>query len=284
MSHISDQRGPQDTDSAQTIGERVLQQAVRLAQETFGSRLLAAYALGSLAHGGFSVHVSDVDLGLILRDPLEPADAQAINTLSQALKASGEPLADRLSVFWGSLATLSGEATGGRFPPLDRLDLKQWGRLLAGDDMRPLIPAPTLRDLVVGGATYALQTLATSAVTAELRNPVTLANAGVIKLTKRVLFPVRFLYSARTGEVGRNQSAVEHFTAVETGPAADLARAAYAWRGQPPDPADPSVLAVLEEGLLPLYRLFIDDYTDRLRQYGEAELVAAFGEWRGSIE
>jgi len=43
----------------QGSGENVLREAVRLAQDHWGDRLVAAYALGSLAHGGFSAYVSD---------------------------------------------------------------------------------------------------------------------------------------------------------------------------------------------------------------------------------
>jgi hypothetical protein len=68
--------------------------------------------------------------------------------------------------------------------------------------------------------------------------------------------------------------------AIETGPATDLARLAYTWRNDPPAPNDPTVLPALPSGLLPLYRLFIDDYTPRLRQYGEPDLAASLLEWQ----
>ncbi len=268
----------------QALGERVLADAARLAVETWGTRLVAAYALGSLAHGGFSVHVSDVDLGLILSDPLDAHDAQAVTALADTIKAGGAPLADRLSIFWGSPATLSGDAAGGRFPPLDRLDLKQYGRLLLGRDVRAQLPAPTQRELILAGASYALQTLSTPEVIAELQDPATLLRAGVRPLTKRVLFPVRFLYTARTGQIGRNQAAVEHLTAHESGPAADLARAALAWRDQPPDLGDPAVLDLLTAGLVPLYRIFLDEYAMRLQEYGEPEAARAFQEWRDHLD
>jgi hypothetical protein len=95
-----------------------------------------------------------------------------------------------------------------------------------------------------------------------------------------VLFPVRFLYTARTGQMGRNEAAVTHFTATETGPVADLARQGLAWREEPPDPNDPSVLAILERGLLPLYRLFVEEYAVRLGQEGELDRARAFEAWR----
>lgn len=277
-----DRQNPQrqSQQTQQDSGERVLESAVQLAADRWGPRLIAGYALGSLAHGGFSEHVSDVDLGLVLSDPLQAQDAPAIEALANTVKAGGAPLAERLSIFWGSLATLSGAATGGRFPPLDRLDLKQWGRLLVGQDMRAQLPVPARRELVIAGAEFALQVLSTPQVTAELRDPATLVIAGLIRLTKIVLFPVRLLFTARTGQIGRNEAAVEYFTVVETGPAADLARTGFTWREAPPDPSDPAMVDSLEKGLLPLYRLFLDEYIMRLRQYGELDLVHAFEEWR----
>jgi hypothetical protein len=55
------------------------------------------------------------------------------------VKASGSALDQRLSVFWGTPATLGGQRRGGRFPPLDRLDLLDYGRLLTGQGSRALI-------------------------------------------------------------------------------------------------------------------------------------------------
>ena len=76
------------------IGNAVLQAALTRAQVMFGDRLVAAYALGSLAHGGFSSHVSDVDLGLVLADPLGAADAEAVASLNAGVRVTGLPLAD----------------------------------------------------------------------------------------------------------------------------------------------------------------------------------------------
>jgi hypothetical protein len=268
----------------QESGEIVLREAVKLAANSWGSRLVAAYALGSLAHGGFSPHVSDVDLGLVLSAPLDDRDARVVDGVSNTVKANGALLADRLSIFWGSMATLCGTASGGRFPPLDRLDLKQFGRLLVGSDIRDQLLPPTWRELVISGADFALKGLSTTEVTAELRNPDKLVNAGVRKLTKRVLFPVRFLFTARTGQIGRNEAAVEYFIATESGPAADLVRKAFKWRDEPPDPSDDTVVEIVEKGLLPLYRLFINDYEGRLREYGEVDLARAFQEWRQRLD
>jgi hypothetical protein len=62
------------------------------------SRLMVSYALGSLAHGGFSPLVSDVDLGLILADPLRTIDRIAIRQMTHSLRSAGPTMCERLSV------------------------------------------------------------------------------------------------------------------------------------------------------------------------------------------
>jgi predicted nucleotidyltransferase len=260
-------------------GERLLAAAVQRAQRAWGERLVAAYALGSLAHGGFSA-ASDVDIGLVLSDPLDRQDAERVRGLSSSIAASRQPFADRLSVFWGSLATLSGASEGGRFPPLDRLDLKQYGRLLAGRDVRDALPAPTREELVIAAAEFALKRLGSDEVIAQLKDPDALTRSNPKTLTKLVLFPVRFLYTARTGEVGRNEAAVNHFAAGPERPASRLALMALAWRDAPPKPSDANAVAALASGLVPLYREFLSDHEPRLREYGRNDLAEAFVNWR----
>ena len=120
---------PETGDTA--IGEAVLDLALARAAKAFGPRLEAAYALGSLAHGGFSSLVSDVDLGLILADPLTAQDTKVIEDVGAQVREAGAPLADRLSVFWGSRTSrtrstssnekgrggAAGAATGGACAP-----------------------------------------------------------------------------------------------------------------------------------------------------------------------
>ena len=265
-------------------GERVLMHAVELARTIWGQRLVAAYALGSLAHGGFSPHVSDVDAAFVLADPLDDADAEAVIRISSGVRASGIPLGDRLSIFWGSPATLSGATSGGRFPLLDLLDLKQFGRLLAGRDIRPLVRSPTLRELIVSTAGFALRILSTLEVIALLRDPIRLAHAETKRLTKLVLYPVRFIFTARTGQIGMNDKAVNYFSTVADGPVAELARKGFEWRFEPPAPGDRAVVDLLRNGVLPLYRMFLADYERRLREYGEPELAQAYCEWRERLD
>ena len=49
-------------------------------------------------------------------------------------------------------------------------------------------------------------------------------------MTKIVLFPVRFLFTAQTGQVGTNTLAARHYLASPDAPASSLVAAALAWR------------------------------------------------------
>ena len=268
-------------------GETVLLQAVDAYRAALGDRLLAAYALGSLAHGGFSEWVSDVDLGLIVCDPLQDTDAATVQAVADREKRKGTPLHERLSVFWGTPSTLTGKRAGGRFPPLDRLDLIESGRLLAGEDaVRPGLPRPSASELVVTGAEFALEHLAGISDPAdtssgrlgslaaageeaieELRSPQLLAGRGVRHVTKQVLFPVRFMYTAATGDVGTNDAAVEHYLAQPAAASPRLVQAALAWRSDPPGD-QPAVARLLGEQIVRLYVEYIDDHIPRLESLG----------------
>jgi hypothetical protein len=280
-------------------GESVLAYAVAAYRVALGDRLLAAYALGSLAHGGFSELVSDVDLGLIVTDPLGPDDSDTIERVADVEKAKGSALHSRLSVFWGTPSTLRGEQAGGRFPPLDRLDLLDSGRLLAGsDDARRDLPRPTSAELIVTGSEFALDylagvrsrispvspslgsmRLAGEGAVEELRDPKLLVRCGVRRVTKLVLFPVRFLYTAMTGRIGTNDAAVDHYLERHQAPSAELVAAARRWRTGVPFEERP-VADLLGRQLVPLYIHYIDDHIARLRALNRDDLSAEFQNWR----
>jgi hypothetical protein len=282
-------------------GETVLLDAVEAYRAQLGGRLLAAYALGSVAHGGFNELVSDVDLGLILTDPPQPGDPDAIQRVAESERRKGSPLHERLSVFWGTPATLAGERQGGRFPPLDRLDLLESGRLLAGSDQaRARVRRPSQQELVITGAEFALDHLAAvrpasgdddglgsiraegSEAFEQIRCPELLAAQGVRQVTKLVLFPVRFLYTAATGAVGTNGDAVAHYLERQGTASPRLVEAALAWRTDPP--ADEATVAeLLRAELVALYVEYVEDHSRRLQQMGRDDLAAAFGEWRRAL-
>lgn len=278
--------------------EAVLGEAADAYGAALGDRLVAAYALGSLAHGGFSPLVSDIDLGLIIADPVRSGDAGTIQAIAEAEKGKGSELSERLSVFWGTPATLRGDREGGRFPALDRLDLLENGRLLSGTEARVDLPHPSPSELLTTGADFALEFLAgvrargRSAAEGlgsmrpagedaveEIRSPEVLLARGVRRLTKLVLFPTRFLFTAATGRVGTNEDAVAHHLANGEAPGTTLVAAALAWRTAPPTD-DVAAAALLREQMVPLYLHYIDDHITRLDTLGEVELAHGFEEWR----
>ncbi len=284
-------------------GELALVQAAARYTARLGDRLLAAYALGSLVHGGFSEAVSDIDLGLILSDPLRTGDAELIRTIAVEASRTGEPLDSRLSVFWGTPSTLCGEREGGRFPALDRLDLIAHGRLISGNDRaRHGLPSPSAAELLVAGARFALQRLAGFELSAggggqrpdrdrqarardpveELRSPELLIAGGVRYVTKTVLFPVRFLFTSASGQVATNDGAVEGYLARSDAPSHALVAAARAWRmGEAAWEAQAARLLRLE--LVPLYAYYIDDHVVHLGNLGEHELMRSFRVWRNRL-
>jgi hypothetical protein len=255
---------------------------------------VAGYALGSLAHGGFSSLVSDVDLGLVLQDPLRATDRITVGRVARSLRTGGSALDERLSVFWGTPATLRGQSRGGRFPPLDRLDLLDHGRLLTGRDARSGVARPDQAELLVAGAEFALGYLGgvrrlpdrlrrgpkDDALT-QIRTPARLVSRGPRRLTKVVLFPVRFLFTAETGHVGTNNLAAEHYLANTRAPAAKLVTAALAWRLEPP--ADDEATALAGRELVPLYVHYIDDHVARLRAVNHHRLADSFARWRARL-
>jgi len=278
------------------LGEAVLARAVSAYRAALGPRLIAGYALGSLAHGGFSALVSDVDLGLILHDPVTVKDRTTIRAVARSVRLGGSALDQRLSVFWGTPATLGGQRRGGRFPPLDRLDLLEYGRLLTGQDLRSAAARPDHAELLVAGAEFALGYLGGATtlpdrlrswarlrrqddtVLNEIRAPSRLVSRGPRRLTKVVLFPVRFLFTAETGQVGTNARAAAHYLASAHPPAAALVTAALAWRLEPP--AADEATALLSRELIPLYIQYIDDHIARLHAINRHRLAARFHRWR----
>jgi hypothetical protein len=257
---------------------------------------MAGYALGSLAHGGFSSLVSDVDLGLVLQDPLRAIDRMTIGRMARSLRTGRSALDERLSVFWGTPATLRGQSRGGRFPPLDRLDLLEHGRLLTGQDARPGVARPDQTELLVAGAEFALGYLGgvrrlpdrfrdwarrgpkDDNVLDQIRTPSRLVSQGPRRLTKIVLFPVRFLFTAETGQVGTNILAAERYLANTYAPATELVTAALAWRLDPP--TDDEATALVGRELVPLYVHYIGDHITRLRAVDHHRLADSFDRWR----
>lgn len=259
--------------------ESVLADVIGVATAAFGDRLIAGYTMGSLAHGGFAPAVSDVDVALILADPVGADDAALIQQVGDTVRAADSPLHARVSIFWGTPGSLRGGGADGRFPPLDRLCLFEHGRLLAGDDIRAGLQPPGRAELTVAGAAFAADLLAEPVITAA-GDPAGLLDRGVRATTKLVLFPARFLFTADTGREGTNDAAVQHYSMNYRGPAADLVTAAFGWRTSDPG-ADAA--ALLRDGFVSLYDGFLTGYAERLDSLREPELAGRLRAWRSRL-
>jgi hypothetical protein len=249
-----------------------------LFQRALGHRLVAAYALGSLAHGGFAPAVSDIDLGLVLRDR-QPGDERTIQDVTSELREKGSAY-QRLSVFWSSLPALRADRQDGRFPAVDRLDLRRSGRLLLGEDVRRDVAQPTADTLLTDNVRFALQVLATEQVLADFRDPVGLAS-DTRPFTKVVLLPLRFLYTAATAETGSTDDAIRLHLAGPAPVAAELVRAATRVRHGRPASAE-RLAELLRTELVPLYLHYIDSCIPRLSP-ADSDLADGLADWRARL-
>lgn len=265
------------------IGEQVVQAALADLRRVFGGRLTAAYRLGSLAHGGFSPEVSDVDVAAIL-DAVTPDDAEQMAGIRARVAGRCDvAAAQRLSIFWSTWQDLRTGAVGtGRFPLVDRLDLARDGQCIYGLDRRSEVARPSVSALRVEGAEFIAAKLTAPSRDAMLTGPTALLRAGVREASKAVLFPVRFIATADTGDVLSNPAAATHVVATRPGVVAELTAVALAWRhrglreGKAGRAAD---VAALAAGMPPLYAALASAYGPWLHSAGHPELAAAIDAW-----
>ena len=272
---MSEQIQNNDIQQPNLQGEIVLRETIELAKSFFKKELVACYALGSLAHGGFCPLVSDVDIGIIVDDQNVH---EIILTIQNRVKETRLSLSDRLSIFWGSVNSLQNN-NGGRFPPLDKLDLIENGRLLFGKDVRSFLSKPTQNDLILTGAHFALEYLATPEKINDIKNPELLFDKGVRHLTKMVLFPVRLLYTAQTGRMGHNEEAVNYYLEHNDTKSSELVKDAFQCRSEAPSDKE-YVVILLKKYLLEIYDQFIDLYILRMSNLEEIKLVADLEKWK----
>lgn len=255
----------------------------RAYQNIFAERLVATYLLGSLAYGGYSPAVSDIDLAVVLTDTRD-GDASTMDTTTDTLRGQGS-LQRKLSTFWASLPALRAGQDDGRFPALDRLQLADQGVLLFGDDVAKQVARPATDELLLESARFAVDVLASDEVISEFHNPRRLL-VDMVWFTKAVLFPVRFLCTGTktAGRAATNDEAIAWYLAQPQPTAASLVRMATRVRaGHPLDSAQ--ITSELAAGLIPLYRHYIDEETRRLlRVNAPADLVTAFTRWRQRLE
>ncbi len=263
----------------QDDGEAVLAAATTAAGELLADELVAVYALGSLAHGGFAPLVSDVDVAVVTARA-DAGAARRVGGIGERVRARDPGrLADRLSVFW---ADPDGVRTGpgrfGRLGPVDRCDLLESGRLLAGTDVRGGARPPDAAELVRATARFGVLDRLGDDALDRLSDAGALVEAGARPLTKAVLFPVRFLYTLRHGRVATNPVAAGAYT----GPGTPLVTAAMRWRDEGvTDPVRARLL--VSAHLLGLYAEFLDACAGALDPGADGDLVAVVRERRDRL-
>jgi hypothetical protein len=147
-----------------------------------------------------------------------------------------------------------------RLPAVDRLDLIDNGSLLHGHDRRSGATRPESEQLIREAAEFACDRFDADYLHG-LRSPARLVAQGPRTATKAVLFPVRFLYTLATHEIGLNSAAVTWYR--EHGPHHVLTDAAMSWREHGiTDPAE--AVAVVDAHLRGLYREFCTAYREAL--------------------
>lgn len=183
-------------------------------QRQLGPALLGAYLIGSLCHGGFSRRYSDIDVALVTENGL--SEAMIAASRDEAARLAPE-LAPKLSLFWADRGF-----TRGRFPPLDRLDYLDRAVVLTERE-RVEAPRPTLAEVraYLSGRPFTTWAERSARFAALGR----LEPADHKPYLRAQLYPARFVFSWRTGDVTSNDTAVAHVTA------------------DPPDGLDPGPIA-----------------------------------------
>jgi hypothetical protein len=261
--------------------DQVVADTVEAAETVFGAEIEAVYALGSLAHGGFAPLVSDVDVAIVLGST-GPDTASRIATIQRLVVERGSsPLAERLSVFWADWRTVrTGQGDHFRLGPVDRLDLLDSGRLLLGSDLREPSVRPSREDLVLMSADLIL-TKFTEGYFEQLRATEALVEGGPHAVTKAILFPVRFMYTLRTGRIGLNDRSARWY-AGEGLPGSALALKALEWRNDGISDVELAIQLV-DADLVTLHAACLAEYAKDLDRLGEAPRAAALAERAGRI-
>jgi predicted nucleotidyltransferase len=219
-------------------GWDVIEAAVAAAEEQLGDRLLSAYAIGSLAHGGFAPAVSDVDLALLTGE-LDGGMAEVVEEIKDEVAGTWE-LGSRLSIFHAPWAEFGDPPEGARFPPIDRFDLLRYGVLVGGTDLRGAHAAlPGATEIRAQAVESALRRVTPEQLDADL-GQLAAGGVSVQDATKIVLWPVRLQHVCDIGQATGNADAVDHYRSLPDAGHSALAQDALAWRDLTavPDPEE----------------------------------------------
>ena len=213
-------------DTARTAALEFARALASSYRAQLGERLIGAYRIGSLAHGGFSHHYSDIDMALVTEHGFDTATLATLRSLAAERDAA---LGQKLSLFWSDR-----HFTIGRFPPLDRADYLDHAMVLT--ERERIRPAPPTRDeirLYLKGAPFANW----------MENADRFAAMDVLTpsdhkaFIRTLLYPARLVYSWTTGRMGSNDEAVA-FTCEHPPPGVntDILTKALAYRRAAADP------------------------------------------------
>ena len=253
--------------------DQVVTDTVEAAKTVFGAEIEALYTLGSLAHGGFAPLVSDVDLAIVLGSTGPDTADRIASVQSLVVEKATNSLAERLSVFWADWhAVRTGEGDHFRLGPVDRLDLLDSGCLLLGSDLRGPSVRPSQEDLVLMSADLIL-TKFTEDYLEQLRDCEALLADGPRAVTKAILFPVRFMYTLRTGRIGLNDGSARWY-ADEGRPGSALALTALQWRNDGISDIELAIRMV-DADLATLHAECLAAYAEDLDALGDTSRAAA---------
>ncbi len=262
--------------------EQVIADTVEAAHAVLGSEIEAIFTLGSLAHGGFAPLVSDVDVAIIVGATAPGTAEQMARVQTLVVDKASSPLSQRLSVFWADWHTVrTGDGAHSRLGPVDRLDLLDSGRLLLGSDLREPSVRPSHEELIVMSADHILNKF-TDAYLERLRDTRGLLAGGPRAVTKAILFPVRFMYTLRTGRIGLNDNSARWYAAEQL-PGGALALKALEWRND--GIADAELAGeMLGAELDAIHDECFAGYAKELEDLGEESRAAALAERAANVQ
>jgi len=239
--------------------------------------------MGSLARGGFSEVASDIDMGIILSGASQDDDLSTIEEIKVSAVKNYPQIHNNVSVFWGTIESINGVIDAGRYPPFDRLDLIDHALLLSGVEVRDQLIRPTKEELEIASTEFAIDYLGSKERIKEFLNCELITNKGAVYVTKTVLFPARFIYLAKTGEIAGNDVSYQYYIDNFSGSDAELVDSGYQWRlNSLPENLD-SVTQKIDKGIINLYHKFIDIYAERMDSYGKPDLKSKLIQWKKNI-
>jgi hypothetical protein len=279
---LSTTRRTIETAMGAATADQVIADTVQAARAVLGAEIEAIFTLGSLAHGGFAPLVSDVDVAIIVAATTPSTAEQMARVQSLVVGKGSSPLSERLSVFWADWhAVRTGDGAHSRLGPVDRLDLLDSGHLLLGSDLREPSVRPSHQELVVMSADHMLNKF-TDAYLEGLRDTQALLAGGPRVVTKAILFPVRFMYTLRTGRIGLNDNSARWYAADEL-PGGALALKALEWRND--GIADDELAGrMLDAQLDVIHDECFAGYASELEDLGETSRAAALAKRAASVQ